>query len=184
MKKRKSERRKVKWKIIDLLDPDIESLIVEEIEALVRELSTAIKKNEKEVKEKITEVMEQAFDIAPRNEVYKKVENQKAEKLKKRMEFLKEKTAASELKVEDLIPADITDNEIREKYIEAKEWEKVCKEMVKSKEDIEEDCIGLDIDENVIDKMKESVQNSVDTLQKVLLILNLRTRHGCVLCCE
>ena len=99
MKKRKSERRKVKWKIIDLLDPDIESLRVEEIEALVRELSTAIKKNEKEVKEKITEVMEQAFDIAPRNEVDKKVENQKAEKLKKRMEFLKEKLLQVNLKL-------------------------------------------------------------------------------------
>ena len=162
--------------VIDLLDIELEALRVEEIEALVKETSTAIKKNEKEVKEKITEVKVQAVVSAPQSEVEKRMDNQKVEKLKKRMEFLKEKAAASELKIEDASPTEMTDNEIREKFVESKDWEKVCKEMIKTKEEIEEDCIGLDIDDILISQMKESVQNSVGALQKRIADLKLEDK--------
>ena len=52
------------------------------------------------------------------------------------MEFLNDKAAANELKVVNLKPEEMTDNEVREKYFEAKDWEKACKEMIKSKEEI------------------------------------------------
>ena len=137
---------------------------MDEIEALVSELSTAIKKNEKEVKWKITEVKAQAAINAPHSEEDKKYEAQKIEKLQKRMEFLNDKAAANELKVVNLKPEEMTDNEVREKYIEAKDWEKACKEMIKTKEEIQENCIGLDIDAEVIDNMKKNVSERVNAL--------------------
>ena len=63
------------------------------------ELSTAIKKNEKEVKEKINA---EAAVNAPWSDEEKRHEVQKIEKLEKRMEFLNEKAAANELKVVNL----------------------------------------------------------------------------------
>ena len=162
--------------VIDLLDSDLEVLRVDEIEALVNELSKDIKKNEKEVKERITEVMKQALANAPQSEADRKQENQKVEKLKKKIEFLKERATASELKVEDLVPSQMTDNEIREKFNEAKDWDKVCKELIKSKEEIEGESIGLDIENDVINQMKESVMNSVDALQKQISELKLEDK--------
>ena len=88
--------------VIDLLDIDTEKLRVDEIETLLSELSTAIKKNEKEVKEKITNVNAEAAVNAPRSDEEKRHEVQKIEKLEKRMEFLNEKAAANELKVVNL----------------------------------------------------------------------------------
>lgn len=85
--------------VIDLLDIDTEKLRVDEIETLLSELSTAIKKNEKEVKEKINA---EAAVNAPWSDEEKRHEVQKIEKLEKRMEFLNEKAAANELKVVNL----------------------------------------------------------------------------------
>ena len=85
--------------VIDLLDIDTEKLRVEEIETLLSELSTAIKKNEKEVKEKINA---EAAVNAPWSDEEKRHEVQKIEKLEKRMEFLNEKAAENELKVVNL----------------------------------------------------------------------------------
>ena len=85
--------------VIDLLDIDTEKLRVDEIETLLSELSTAIKKNEKEVKEKINA---EAAVNAPWSDEEKRHEVQKIEKLEKRMEFLNEKAAENELKVVNL----------------------------------------------------------------------------------
>ena len=128
------------------------------------------------MKEKITEVKAQAAINAPRSEEDKRHEAQKIEKLQKRMEFLNDKAAANELKVVNLKPEEMTDNEVREKYIEAKDWEKACKEMIKTKEEIQENCIGLDIDAEVIDNMKKNVSESVNALQTQIENLKLEDK--------
>ena len=58
--------------VIDQLDAEVDALRIDEVEALVRELSSTIKKNEKEVKEKIAEVMAQAAINAPQSEADKR----------------------------------------------------------------------------------------------------------------
>ena len=163
--------------VIDLLDINTEQLRVDEIEALVLELSTDIKKNEKEVKEKITEIISQAALNAPRSEEDKRLDAQKIEKLQKRMEFLTEKAKANVLKVANLKPNVMTDNEVREKYNEVKDWEKACKEMIKSKEEIQEDCIGLDVEDKLIDDMQKIVSDSVDALQTQIEDLKLEDKN-------
>ena len=163
--------------VIDLLDIDTNTLRVDEIETLVSELSTAIKKNEKEVKEKITDVKAQAAVNAPRSDEDKRREAQKVEKIEKRMEFLNNKAAANELKVVNLKPKEMTDNEVREKYIEAKDWEKSCKEMIKCTEEIQEECIGIDVNAELIENMKKTVSDSVDALQKQIENLKLEDKN-------
>ena len=70
----------------------------------------------------------------------------------------------------------MTDNEIREKFVETKEWEKVCAQMIKSNEEIQEECIGLDIKKEEIDNLKSNVKVSVDALQKAIEDLKLEDK--------
>ena len=71
----------------------------------------------------------------------------------------------------------MTDNEVRKKYIEAKDWEKACKEMIKSKEEIQEECIGLDFNAELLENMKKTVSDSVDALQTQIEDLKLQDKN-------
>ena len=67
----------------------------------------------------------------------------------------------------------MTDNEVREKFIESKNWEKTAAEMWKSKEDIEAESVGLNIEAKEILDMKETVQASLDALGTMIDNLKL-----------
>ena len=153
------------YKVIDLLDPNTEQVRIDELETILSELNNAIKKNEREVKDKMTEILDQAAANKPPSEEDLKKEELKAQKLIKRIGFLKEKAVENKNKVLKLKKAsEMTDNEIREKFIESKNWEKITAEMCKSKEDIEAESVGLNIDAKEILEMKESVQASLDAM--------------------
>ena len=55
----------------------------------------------------------------------------------------------------------MSDNEVCEKFLEAKEWGKIANTLKQSKEKIEE-VVGLDIDEKELTGMKDDVERSID----------------------
>ena len=80
----------------------------------------------------------------------------KAEKLKKRMSFLVNRAKEYEEELNEIDGAEtMSDNEVREKFLEAKAWAKVANDLKQLKEKIEEEVVGLDIDEEELENMKD-----------------------------
>ena len=78
-------------KVVDELDPDTEKERINELENIMSGLTSALKKNECEVKDKMTEILDQATANKPRSEDELKKEEHTKQKLIKRIGFLKEK---------------------------------------------------------------------------------------------
>ena len=105
--------------VIDQLNAELEVIRVDELEALVSELSDMTKKNA--VKEWITNVLAQAVINSPRSEAEKRLDLQRIEKLQKRLNLCMKRP---------MYAKQMTDNEIREKFVEAKEWKKGFAQMI------------------------------------------------------
>ena len=89
----------------------------------------------------------------------------RAEKLKKRMSFLLNRAKENEDKINKIVSVDkMSDNEVRKKFLESKEWVKEANELRKLKEKIEEEIVGLDIDEAEVTEMKDDVNRCVEVL--------------------
>ena len=146
---------------------------VNEVNQLKSSLTMKMKKNEKEVKEKIVEVLAEHEGSRPLTEAEKKVESQKVEKIKKRMGFIKDKAKAAEAKVaQDKACEVLTDTEVREKMCEVKDLERLVQEIITSKEKAEEDAVGLDVALQEVVGMQDKVQSAVENLS--IHIENLR----------
>ena len=59
----------------------------------------------------------------------------------------------------------MTDNEIREKFIESKTWEKKVAEMEESRDAIDAESVGSKIEDKELFDMKEIVQACVDLME-------------------
>ena len=151
--------------VMDELDEDNEVLRVDVLKEIINNATLALKKNEKEVKEKIVELLADYEDKRPLSKSELRTAEQNVLKMKKRIGFIKEKSVDVKKKilmVKDA--AEMTDNEVREWIIESRDWEKYVKEIVSNKEKAEEDSVGLDIEEKEINDLKEVVQHAVDAL--------------------
>ena len=94
-----------------------------------------------------------------------RAETLKAEKLKKRILFLVNRAIENEDKMKKIGCAEsMSDNEVRKNFLESKEWVKTANELKQTKEKIEEDVVGIDIDEAEITKMSDEVNRCVDVL--------------------
>ena len=153
-------------KVIDELDPASETERIEELENILSELTEAVLKNENEVRDKMAEIIDQNAANKPRNEDDVKKDEHKVLRLQKRMGCLKEKATkikSSILKVKKV--GEMTDNEIRENYIESKVWEKKAAELEDSRNVIDAESIGLQIEDKELYDMKETVQACLDLIE-------------------
>ena len=163
--------------VIDLLDEDVEQVRVEEVNKFKLDATAAVKKNEKDVKARAAAVMAEFEANKPLTKLEKKTDELKILKIQKRIGFIKEKSVEVKnnvLKVKKT--KDMTDNEVREFISESKEWDKAVKEIVKSKEIVEEDSVGLDLDPKEISDLKGVVQNAVDALSNKIENLKLEDK--------
>ena len=152
--------------VIDCLE-SAEDERVATLDGLINEVTRLMKNNEKEVKEKITSLITTSSNETVNvDEAKSKI---KIEKLQKRIARLKEKAADGEKKASDLaVKSDTTDNEIREFLHKSKKLESLMEEMVKSKDDIDEESMGLDIDDAELEQMKTTVKSSVDMITRAI----------------
>ena len=152
--------------VMDDLDPVTETEKIGELEKILSDLLEAVKKNEKEVMEKITEIVNQADANKPRNEEDLKKDEYNVLRLQKKIGCLKEKAnklKSSILKIKKV--SEMTDNEIREKFIESKTWEKKVAEMEESRDAIDAESVGSKIEDKELLDMKEIVQACVDLME-------------------
>ena len=59
----------------------------------------------------------------------------------------------------------MTDNEVREGMVKTKELKDQVEKVVLSKEKVDEDAVGIDLNPEEILKMKDIVQDAVDPLE-------------------
>ena len=138
---------------------------VAEVSGIKESLTKKLKDNEKEVKQKIAELVAAEDASKPLSEVEKKSESLKAEKVKKRMGFIKEKAFEMKQKVIKLKTVkEMSETEVRENMSEVNDWDSKLEKLVSDKQKAEEDSIGLDIDPQEVLTMKEKVQEVVDAL--------------------
>ena len=79
--------------------------------------------------------------------------------------------------------SDMTDNEIRENCIESKAWEKKAAEIEDSKNAIDAESIGLQVEDKEIFDMKEIVQACLDLIKIKLKIETRGQYQGPIYCC-
>ena len=130
------------------------------------ELSEAVLKNENEVNDKIAEIVDENAANKPRTEDDVKKEEHAVQRLQIKMSCLKEKATkmkSSILKIKKV--SEMTDNELREIYIESKAWEKKAAELEDSKNAIHAESIGTKIEEKELFDMKEMVQACLDLIE-------------------
>ena len=164
--------------VIVTLEENTEQERIEELESLLTEIRDKVNKNEKEVKVRMLELSSDAAANQPRSEAEKKSDDIKVKKLKKRMTFLVNRAKENEEMIQKIDGAEnMTDNEVREKYIESKVWKETAYELRKSKEDIEQEVVGLDISEEELQQMKDDVQRCVDVLTTKIEILKLEDKE-------
>ena len=121
--------------------------------------------NETEVKLKMLELTNEDAAKNSRSEADTRADTLKAEKLKKRISFLVNRAIENEDKMKKIGCAEtMSDNEIRKNFLESKEWVKEANDLKQIKEKIEEEVVGVDIDEAEIKKMSDDVDRCVDVL--------------------
>ena len=153
-------------KVIDELDPESEVERIGELEDIMRELKKAIMKNEKEVKDKMTELINEAAATKPRSTEEVKREEEATLKLQKKIGFLKEEAVENKNMILKLKKAsDMTDNEIRKKLVDSKAWEKKAADLRKTREHIEAESTCLNIEAKEIFDMNTIVQECLDALR-------------------
>ena len=122
----------------------------------------------------MTEVIEQYAADKPRSEEEIKKEEHLVQKLRDKIGFLKEQANDSKnliLKIKK--GSDMSDNEIRANFIESKGWEKTAAELIKSRNDIKIESVGLNIEAKEIFDIKEVVQASLDVIKNKIDDLRL-----------
>ena len=93
------------------------------------------------------EIIEQHAANKPRTEEEIKKEEHLVQRLKEKIGFLKEQANDSKnliLKIKK--GSDMSDNEIRANFIESKGWEKTAAELIKSRNEIKIESVGLNIE--------------------------------------
>merc|ERR1712013_50863 len=132
--------------VFDELDPENEVIRVDELNKMKNDARLALRKNEKEVKDKLAQLLAEHEENRPLSKSELKTAEQNVLKVKKRIGFIKEKSVEVKNKILKVKKAaEMTDNEVRESIIESRDWEKSVKEIVSNKEKAEEDSVGLDI---------------------------------------
>ena len=116
--------------VIDELDEENEQTRINEISKFEVDARNALKKNEKEVKEKIMSVVYEN----KKNNLEDANGDLQILKVKKRIGFIKEKSVSIKNEILEVKEAkDMTDNEVRERIHESKEWEKQLKKLLARK---------------------------------------------------
>ena len=146
-------------------DDQTDETRITEISGLKKDLTAKLIKNEKEVNERLSEVLTAKAEMNPPENTTRKEENIKAERLKTRMGFIQERASGIKSIILKMKKAkDMTDREIRKSMVEVKDLEDKLEKIVQSKEKLEEDAVGTDMDSDDIKEMKESVMAAVDSL--------------------
>ena len=146
-------------------DDQTDETRITEISGLKKDLTAKLIKNEKEVNERLSEVLAAKAEMNPPEDTTRKEENIKAERLKTRMGFIQERASGIKSIILKMKKAkDMTDREIRKSMVEVKDLEDKLEKIVQSKEKLEEDAVGTDMDSDDIKEMKESVMAAVDSL--------------------
>ena len=154
----------------ELLDGLIEVQIddaprIQEVSAVVDEVTARVKENEVKVKNKVAEVVAAHEASKPPSKGEEEAKALQTQKLKKRIGYIKE--SATELKQKVLKVKkvkDMTDAEVREGMEDLKTWEKISLNLNNSKQKADEDSVGLDIEPQEILNMQESVQSAIDAV--------------------
>ena len=115
-------------------DDQTDEMRITEIVGLKKALTAKLIKNEKEVNERLTEVLIAKAEVNTPENTTRKEENIKAEKLKTRMGFIQEKASGIKsaiLKMKKV--KDMTDREVRKSMVEIKDLEDKLEKVVQSK---------------------------------------------------
>ena len=164
-------------KVDNLIDRLEDEEKIQEVNDLLDELSVKLKKNEKEVKEKLLQVVADYDASKPLSEADKKLKAEKVAKVKTRIGFIKEKAVDFKNGILKLkVAKDMSDNEIRENMVEVKDWKIKANELVSSKEKTIEDSVGIDIDPADVLALKESVQATIDILENKIENLKIEDK--------
>ena len=143
--------------VLDCLESTEEERIAL-VNKLIDDATSAMKKNEKEVKEKITSLIAANVTSVGTLDVEEAKSKVKVDKLQKRIDRVKEKAEDGKKKATDLaVNSSTTDNEIREFLHKSKKLESLMEELVKNKDDIDEESIGLDIRTGELEDMNTTV---------------------------
>ena len=162
--------------VLDCLESTEEERIAL-VNKLIDDATSAMKKNEKEVKEKITSLIAANVTSVGTLDVEEAKSKVKVDKLQKRIDRVKEKAEDGKKKATDLaVNSSTTDNEIREFLHKSKKLESLMEELVKNKDDIDEESIGLDIRTGELEDMKTTVKSSVDAISEAIKNLEIEDK--------
>ena len=159
--------------VLDLLGEE-ETERISVIQKFKTDAKQLFKQNEKEVKAKVASLLPAS---AVSGVIARSDDSIKVEKLKKRIARLIEKADEGTAMALDInVSSKSTDNEVREYMHKSKKLEIHKEEILKCRDKIDEDSVGLDIDPEDIESMKTSVKSAVDSLTNVLKNLELEDK--------
>ena len=161
------ETRNQIYDLLTDLDEEKDPQEIAQLRQIDKQLADRFKQNDKSVMEEMRRLKGETEDSFSRaaKEKEDKVKEEKALKLEVRMKNHAKKTVA----LKETILAvgscdDMSEQEIRKNLLESKEWEKKVDTLVTGKEAIDEEVVGLVVDENLKSEVQAKFEELLDTV--------------------
>ena len=168
----RGEFEKVRDNIYDLitdLNEKADLQRIDQLKQIDKQLAEKFKQNDKAVKEEMLRLIGETEDLSSRTVRLQedKVKEEKALKLEVRMKNHLKKTKDLNETIQAVGACDnMSEQEIRKNLLESKEWEKKVDSLVTVKEAIDEEIVGLVVDENLKTNVQAKFDELLDTVEK------------------
>ena len=170
------ETRDTIYDLITDLDEEADKERISKLKQIDKQLTDKFKKNEKEVREEMIKLLA-ANDENTNGSVKSKEDKaieEKTLKFKIRMENHLKKTKALNETILAVGNCDeMSEQDVRKNLIESKEWEKKVDNLLTGKETIDEETVGLELDEDLKSSVRDNFNQLLDTVQTKIKQLTL-----------
>ena len=170
------ETRDTIYDLITDLDEEADKERISKLKQIDKQLTDKFKKNEKEVREEMIKLLA-ANDENTNGSVKSKEDKaieEKTLKFKIRMENHLKKTKALNETILAVGNCDeMSEQEVRKNLMESKEWEKKVDNLLTGKETIDEETVGLELDEDLKSSVRDNFNQLLDTVQTKIKQLTL-----------